>query len=97
MAKAKITDKQANAAIRSVEDEAIIPKGENMNTNTKKPSVHPTTWNWNPWQLVGAFKLILVTTLLAVGFYAGTQYQEQYHTQVTSEAKTLVTQLKIKQ
>ena len=94
MAKAKITDKQANAAIRSVEDEAIIPKGENMNTNTKKPSVwHPTTWNWNP-QLVGAFKLILVTTLLAVGFYAGTQYQEQYHTQVKAEAQTLVSKLK---
>jgi len=93
----KITEKQANAAIRSVENEAIIPKGENMDTNTKKPSVwHPTTWNWNP-QLVGAFKLIIVTALLAVGFYVGTQYQEQYHTQVTSEAKTLVTQLKIKQ
>lgn len=93
----KTTEKQANAAIRSVENELNKTKETKMNTTTKQWSLwHVSTWNWNP-QLVGAFKLIFVTTLLAVGFYAGTQYQEQYHTQVTSEAKTLVTQLKIKQ
>lgn len=50
----------------------------------------------NP-QFVGAIKLVLVLLVLGAMFYFGTQYQEQYHHQVTSEAKTLVSQLKIKQ
>ena len=85
MAKAKITEKQANAAIRSVENELNKTK----ETKMKKININP--------QVVGAIKLITVLSILAAAFYAGTQYQEQYHTQVTSEAKTLVTQLKIKQ
>ena len=80
----KTTEKQANAAIRSVENELNKTK----ETKMKKININP--------QVVGAIKLITVLAVLAGAFYAGTQYQEQYHTQVTSEAKTLVTQLKIK-
>ena len=80
----KTTEKQANAAIRSVENELNKTK----ETKMKKININP--------QVVGAIKLITVLSILAAAFYAGTQYQEQYHTQVTSEAKTLVTQLKIK-
>ena len=80
----KTTEKQANAAIRSVENELNKTK----ETKMKKININP--------QVVGAIKLITVLSILAGAFYAGTQYQEQYHTQVTSEAKTLVTQLKIK-
>ena len=82
---ARSTEKQANAAIRSVENELNKTK----ETKMKKININP--------QVVGAIKLITVLAILAAAFYGGTQYQEQYHTQVTSEAKTLVTQLKIKQ
>ncbi len=82
---ARSTEKQANAAIRSVENELNKTKG---NKKMKKLTINP--------QVVGAIKLITVLAILAAVFYGGTQYQEQYHTQVTSEAKTLVTQLKIK-
>ena len=49
--------------------------------------------NINP-QVVGAIKLITVLVILAAAFYGGTQYQEQYHTQVKAEAQTLVSKLK---
>lgn len=79
---ARSTEKQANAAIRSVENELNKTK----ETKMKKININP--------QVVGAIKLITVLAILAAAFYGGTQYQEQYHTQVKAEAQTLVSKLK---
>lgn len=67
-----------------------------MAKTTEKAEVKSAKRTINP-QLIGATKLVLVSIVLGAVFYAGTQYQEQYHTQVNNAAKTLVAELKANQ
>ena len=64
-----------------------------LETNSKKETTKMKKLSINP-QVKGAFKTLFVIVTLAVVFYAGAQYQEQYHQKVTTEAVQIVAQLK---
>jgi len=50
----------------------------------------------NP-QITGAFKLVGIVLLIALGFYLGVSYQSNYDQSVTAEVARRVSQLKISQ
>jgi len=50
----------------------------------------------NP-QITGAFKLVGIVLLIALGFYLGVSYQSNYDQSVTNEVARRVSQLKISQ
>ena len=95
----KKNDAQKEREFNRVQDSALKAKTslgkaykksieQKENKPMKKLTINP--------QIKGALKLILVMLVLGAAFYVGTQYQEQYHQKITSEAKSLVTSLKIK-
>lgn len=83
----KTFDKQLEKIRSSIE------KDKKPKQSTKKETKDMKKLTINP-QIIGAIKLILIIAVLATAFYAGTQYQEQYHQKVTTEAVQLASQLK---
>ena len=83
----KTFDKQLEKIRSSIE------KDKKPKQSTKKETKDMKKLTINP-QIIGAIKLILIIAVLAAAFYAGTQYQEQYHSNITNEARSLVSKLK---
>ena len=67
-------------------DKKLKTKSTKETKEMKKLSINP--------QVKGALKLVFVFAVLGAAFYLGTQYQEQYHQKVTTEAVQLASQLK---
>lgn len=64
-----------------------------LKTNQTKETTKMKKLSINP-QVKGAFKTLFVIAFTVTVFYLGTQYQEDHHNKVTSEAASLVSQLK---
>ena len=77
----KITEKEANGAIRAVENE-LNKKGNKM----KKVTVNP--------ELKGAVKVIFVIVVLALAVYAGWELRGSDNERVTAQAQSMVAKLK---
>ena len=80
----KITEKEANGAIRAVENE-LNKKEKQM----KKLTINP--------EVKGAVKVIFVIVVLALAVYAGWELRGNDNNRVTAQAQSMVAKLKIKQ
>ena len=65
-------------------------------TKAKKETKEMKKLTINP-QVKGAFKLIAIALLIALGFYLGVNYQSNFDHSVTTEVARRVSQLKISQ
>lgn len=82
----KITDQEANGAIRATENELNKKKETEMNI------FYPSTWN--P-ETRGAVKLIIVIAILAAAVYAGWELRGNDNNRVTAQAQSMVAKLKL--
>lgn len=77
----KITEKEANGAIRAVENE-LNKKEKQM----KKLTINP--------EVKGAVKVIFVIVVLALAVYAGWELRGNDNERVTAQAQSMVAKLK---
>lgn len=89
-----MSDKKWDNKVGKLGEDAM--KAKALEKTKKKETKEMKKLTINP-QLTGAFKLIAVAILIALGFYLGVNYQSHFDQSVTTEVARRVSQLKISQ